>query len=350
MPIPKPRAKETQKDFISRCVSNDTMQEDYPDQKTRLGACFTSWEKEKKLEKQKYKVWSKDKAKKWLKGHDFKVGTYEKMANYHSFRQTNPDKYYRFRADKSPFNFKVKDGVIVIYGVFDKDGISTTEIQTIRFYHGEKDKKGVKDMDAKEDVAIERDGEIKILVSPILPADAELQMITISARLGIKALYSLTRKIILEYYFNQYQDYNWTAEKASEWYKDNKSIKPQSEKQIKRFFKLDEEKRIVYGVVLIPWEVDLQGDIMTDEEVEKAAHKYVESFQSVDEMHVISGVGTLLESYIAPLDFWMGGVEVVKGSWILVTRAEKAVWKKIKDGELVGYSIGYVGKRTPKEA
>lgn len=348
MPIPKPKKGESQGDFISRCVSSATMKEEYPDGNDRLGVCFGSWNKEKKVEKQKYKKWSKEKAKTWLKEHDFKVGTYEKMANYHSFRQEDPDKYDSFRTEKSPFNFKTSDGVIVIYGIYKKDGVRTSEIQSIRFYHGEKDKKEVKDMGKEaEGIAMENYDDIKIIVDTRSPLDVELQILTISAKLGIKALYSLTRKKILEFYFDRYKQ--WNTEKATEWYISNKSINPQPA-QAKRFFKVDEVKRIVYGVVLIPWEVDLQGDIMTDEEVEKAAHKFVESFQNVDEMHVKSDVGTLLESYVAPSDFVMGGVEVVKGSWILVTRANKKAWEKIKDNELVGYSMGFAGTRSEEDA
>lgn len=93
-----------------------------------------------KIKRQNYKVWSKDKAKDWLKEHDFKTGSYEKIANYHSFRQENPDKYDSFKADKKPFDFKESDGVIVVYGIYQKEGKKISEIQTIKFYHGEKDK------------------------------------------------------------------------------------------------------------------------------------------------------------------------------------------------------------------
>lgn len=347
----KPKEGESQGDFISRCVSDDVMKEDYPDGNQRLGVCFDSWNKERKAERQKDKKWSKEKAVSWLKGHDFKYGNYRKLANYHSFRQEDPDKYDSFRTEKSPFNFKATDGVIVIYGIYKKNGERTSEVQSIGFYHGERDKKEVKDMGEiakQEDVAMERGDDIKIMVDSKSPIDTELKVITISARLGIKALYSLNRKKILEFYFDRYK--GWDTEKAAEWYSGHKSIKAQPEEQAKRFFKVNEEERIVYGVALVPWEIDLQGDIMTDEEVEKAAHRFVESFQNVDEMHVKSGVGTLLESYLAPVDFVMNGVEIARGSWVLVTRADKKVWEKIKSNELVGYSIGYSGQRSTEEA
>ena len=43
MPIPKPQDDESEEDFISRCMSNDTMQEDYQDNDQRLAVCGTQW-------------------------------------------------------------------------------------------------------------------------------------------------------------------------------------------------------------------------------------------------------------------------------------------------------------------
>lgn len=43
MPIPKPREGESEREFISRCMENDTMNEDYPDREQRAGVCYTQW-------------------------------------------------------------------------------------------------------------------------------------------------------------------------------------------------------------------------------------------------------------------------------------------------------------------
>jgi uncharacterized protein len=48
MPIPKPDKDESQDDFIGRCMGDDVMNKEYPDQKQRLAICFSQWEKEKK--------------------------------------------------------------------------------------------------------------------------------------------------------------------------------------------------------------------------------------------------------------------------------------------------------------
>jgi hypothetical protein len=48
MPIPKPKDGESQKEFISRCMGDKTMNKEYPDQKQRAGVCYDSWRKPKK--------------------------------------------------------------------------------------------------------------------------------------------------------------------------------------------------------------------------------------------------------------------------------------------------------------
>jgi hypothetical protein len=46
MPIPKPISGETESDFISRCMQDETMQEEY-DQLQRISLCLTIYETEK---------------------------------------------------------------------------------------------------------------------------------------------------------------------------------------------------------------------------------------------------------------------------------------------------------------
>lgn len=44
MPVPKPRKQEKKEDFISRCMGDETMNKEYPDQKVRSGICYTQWQ------------------------------------------------------------------------------------------------------------------------------------------------------------------------------------------------------------------------------------------------------------------------------------------------------------------
>jgi len=43
MPIPKPKIGEGQDDFISRCMSDDVMNQEYPENEQRAGVCHTRW-------------------------------------------------------------------------------------------------------------------------------------------------------------------------------------------------------------------------------------------------------------------------------------------------------------------
>ena len=43
MPLPKPKANETQQEFISRCVTDDTMMIEYKRQDQRLAVCYVTW-------------------------------------------------------------------------------------------------------------------------------------------------------------------------------------------------------------------------------------------------------------------------------------------------------------------
>jgi len=43
MPLPKPRKKETQQEFISRCMGDDMMTEEYKNPKQRAAICYTQF-------------------------------------------------------------------------------------------------------------------------------------------------------------------------------------------------------------------------------------------------------------------------------------------------------------------
>ena len=45
------------------------------------------------------------------------------------------------------------------------------------------------------------------------------------------------------------------------------------------------------------------------------------------------------ESYVAPADFEVNGETIVKGSWVLVTKAGDEIWEQIKKGSITGYSM-----------
>lgn len=113
------------------------------------------------------------------------------------------------------------------------------------------------------------------------------------------------------------------------------------------------EDRLVYGVVLQPTVVDSQGDVAPEEEIEKAAHRFMTDFRQHDVQHseeLADGI-VPVESWIAPADMIIGGQPVAKGSWIMTVKVENDdVWGKIKKGEITGFSIGGSAVRIPQEA
>lgn len=48
MPIPNPHKNEKKEDFVSRCMGDEVMNKEYPDQKKRSGICYSQWENKNK--------------------------------------------------------------------------------------------------------------------------------------------------------------------------------------------------------------------------------------------------------------------------------------------------------------
>ena len=110
--------------------------------------------------------------------------------------------------------------------------------------------------------------------------------------------------------------------------------------------KIAEEKRLVYGIVLEPDEVDAHNDTISAEVIEKAAHDFMARYNKETQlgyMHKMFGqIGIeLVQSYVSLNTFKMGGEKVKKGSWVMVTHViNDQVWDKVKKGKITGYSIG----------
>jgi len=53
MPAPKPKKNEKRKEYVSRFVSNDAMQQEYPDKDQRLAVAYSKWRSHKHSQKKK---------------------------------------------------------------------------------------------------------------------------------------------------------------------------------------------------------------------------------------------------------------------------------------------------------
>lgn len=112
----------------------------------------------------------------------------------------------------------------------------------------------------------------------------------------------------------------------------------------------DVEKQIVYGVVYAPGEIDSHGEMMLAADIETMAHRFmgrmVEAKGAViDTEHDNVAIGAYpIESYVETVE----GQPWPVGSWILgVKITDPEVWRKVKAGELNGYSFEAMVQKRP---
>lgn len=114
--------------------------------------------------------------------------------------------------------------------------------------------------------------------------------------------------------------------------------------------KANDEERFVYGIVLEPNTKDAQDDVISETEIRNAAHGFMENFRNIGLQHqvFVNDKVAILESFISPADFTVGDETVLKGSWLMGWRIrDDELWKKYRDGDLTGFSIGGTAIREP---
>lgn len=60
MPLPKPGKKEGHDEFISRCMADDVMTDEYEDEDQRLAVCESQWDKERSMAITEYRTFELD--------------------------------------------------------------------------------------------------------------------------------------------------------------------------------------------------------------------------------------------------------------------------------------------------
>ncbi len=123
-------------------------------------------------------------------------------------------------------------------------------------------------------------------------------------------------------------------------------------------FKKEDEQKIVYAAVLVPGEPDYDFDkgekILSAEEIERVAHKWMEDYGNIDYMHGLNNVAKPIETFILPMDWevTVGSEKVLlpKGTWILGAKVtNEQAWKEVKEGKLTGFSIMGIQNTVLKE-
>lgn len=116
--------------------------------------------------------------------------------------------------------------------------------------------------------------------------------------------------------------------------------------------KVDDEKRIVYGIVYAPDDVDAHGDMMTAEEIEKMAYRFMKARRTtnVDEQHDYEpDEGYVAESWIVRKGDPLFPDEK-DGAWAVGIKVEnEETWEKVKSGDITGLSMGGYGKAEELE-
>ena len=113
--------------------------------------------------------------------------------------------------------------------------------------------------------------------------------------------------------------------------------------------KINQKKRIVYGIVYAPQEADAHNHFMSRDEIENMAHRWMMSSRKMDEQHdLISGSGAPVESFIVregDRHFTDETGKARVGAWVLGTRVlDEKIWQKIVQKKIKAYSIYGVAK------
>lgn len=110
---------------------------------------------------------------------------------------------------------------------------------------------------------------------------------------------------------------------------------------------VNEEQRMVMVVTLQPEVADAHGDIYSADEIEKACVNFNVNCNRANLLHKAhTSAVKIVQSYITMTDIPLeDGRLVLKGSWVQwlyvdTTVEGELIWKSIKDGDLIGISIG----------
>lgn len=122
------------------------------------------------------------------------------------------------------------------------------------------------------------------------------------------------------------------------------------------FEKADNTGRFVRGWASVVSEngkpvTDHQGDIITIDELRKAAHAFVCDARVAKAMHSGQQVGEVVESVVIDDAFAkaVGMSDGKRGWWIAMQINDPAVQAQVRKGVLRAFSIGGRGRRTPVE-
>lgn len=130
--------------------------------------------------------------------------------------------------------------------------------------------------------------------------------------------------------------------------------------------KADDERQVVYGVVIDPYQIDTQGDWVSPAVIEETAHDWfkdpkINLHHSSDTSSETRAVESWIVEYPSRVEYRAAranephrafrrrfGADVIhSGAWIVGTKLDDELWAAFKRGEIASYSIEGFGSRRP---
>lgn len=108
------------------------------------------------------------------------------------------------------------------------------------------------------------------------------------------------------------------------------------------FVKVEDEKRLVMGIVIEPDVEDTYGDTINAEEIEKAMIKFMSSNPIIRVEHDpdFEPKVSIVENWIEREGRTIGNIFIKAGTWLMTTLVhDNEVWEMIKSEKLNGYSF-----------
>lgn len=117
------------------------------------------------------------------------------------------------------------------------------------------------------------------------------------------------------------------------------------------FIEKSDSGGFVLAVCLTPEEIDSQNEIVSAEEIRRAAYGYMRNSQAAGYQHeeIVKGMH-VVESFIARSNMVIAGTPIKQDSWLvgfLIT--DPKIRAQVLDGTLTGVSIGGSGYREEEE-
>jgi len=121
-------------------------------------------------------------------------------------------------------------------------------------------------------------------------------------------------------------------------------------RQFNQFIEKSVSGSFVLCPVLVPEVTDHQGEVVSADEIEEAAHAYMLDSQAGSYMHreIIDGIH-LVESFIVRADSTINGVAIKSGTWIVGWKIDNPeLREQIRAGKITGMSIGGSAEKYPE--